>query len=47
MTQEEVQRRCIEDLTCELYCQARGNKGLEIFLDMFGLDEYRQKVGLG
>jgi len=47
MAQEEVQRRCIEDLTCELYCQAKGNKGLEIFLDMFALNEYRQKIGMG
>jgi len=23
------------------------NKGLEIILDMFGLNEYRQKIGLG
>ena len=44
---EEVKRRCIEDLTCELYCQAYGNKGLNIFLDMFGLEEYRRKIGLG
>ncbi len=46
-TIEETPRRCIEDLTCELYCQSHGNKGLEIVLDMFGLDEYRQKVRLG
>lgn len=43
---EEAKRRCIEDLTCELYCQAYGNKGLKIVLDMFGLDEYRHKIGL-
>ena len=43
---EEAQRRCIEDLACELYCQSRGNKGLRIILDMFGLNEYRQKIGL-
>ena len=43
---EESGRRCIEDLTCELYCQAEGNKGLEIILDMFGLNEYRKKIGL-
>jgi len=45
-TPEEAKRHCIEDLTCELYCQAEGNKGLEIILDMFGLNEYRQKIGL-
>ena len=45
-TPEEAQRRCIEDLTCELYCQSHGNKGLEIVLDMFGLNEYRQKIRL-
>ncbi len=43
---EEAGRRCIEDLACELYCQDNGNKGLQITLDMFGLDEYRRKVGL-
>ena len=43
---EDANKRCIEDLSCELYCQAYGNKGLSIFLDMFGLDEYRCKVGL-
>jgi len=43
---EEAGRRCIEDLACELYCQSDGNKGLRITLDMFGLEEYREKVGL-
>jgi hypothetical protein len=43
---EEAGRRCIEDLACELYCQTYGNKGLKIILDMFGLDEYRDKIGL-
>ena len=45
-SQEEAGRRCSEDLSCELYCQAYGNKGLKIVLDMFGLDEYRNKIGL-
>ena len=45
-TPGEAQRRCIEDLTYELYCQSHGNKGLEIVLDMFGLNEYRQKIRL-
>jgi len=44
---EETGRRCIEDLACEIYCQRDGNKGLKIYLDMFGLEEYRKKVGLG
>ncbi len=44
---EEVKQRCVEDLACELYCQAYGNKGLKIVLDMFGLEEYRYKIGLG
>jgi len=44
---EEGNKRCIEDLACELYCQAYGNKGLKITLDMFGLDEYRRKVFVG
>ena len=43
---EEAGRRCIEDLACERYCQDNGNKGLQITLDMFGLDEYRKKIGL-
>ena len=43
---EEAQRLCIECLACELYCKNYGNKGLEIFLDMFGLIEYRRKIGL-
>ena len=42
---EEAGKRCIEDLTCELYCQAYGNRGLRIILDMFGLDEYRRQIG--
>jgi hypothetical protein len=44
---EDTGRRCIEDLSCEVYCQSLGNKGLVINLDMFGLDEYRKKVGVG
>ena len=43
---EDAHQRCIEDLACELYCQAYGNRGLKINLDMFGLEEYRRKVGL-
>ena len=43
---EETGRRCIEDLSCELYCQDYGNKGLRIVLDMLGLDEYRQRIGI-
>ena len=43
---EEAKRLCIEDLSCELYCQTYGNKGLKISLDMFGLDEYRREMGL-
>ena len=43
---EEAGRRCIEDLACEHYCQDNGNKGLQITLDMFGLDDYRKKIGL-
>ena len=42
----DANTRCIEDLSCELYCQAYGNKGLKIVLDMFGLEEYRHKVGI-
>lgn len=43
---EDANKRCIEDLTCELYCQAYGNRGLNIVLDTFGLEEYRHKIGL-
>jgi NAD-dependent dihydropyrimidine dehydrogenase PreA subunit len=46
LVSEDANTRCIEDLSCELYCQDYGNKGLRITLDMFGLDEYRRKVGL-
>ena len=42
----ESGRRCIEDLSCELYCQAWGNKGLTITLDSMGADEYRQKINM-
>ncbi len=43
---EETGRRCIEDLACEIYCHRNGNQGLEIHLDMFGLEAYREKIGL-
>lgn len=43
---EDANKRCIEDLTCELYCQAYGNRGLNIVLDTFGLEEYRHKIRL-
>jgi NAD-dependent dihydropyrimidine dehydrogenase PreA subunit len=43
---EDANKRCIEDLGCELYCHTYGNKGLNITLDMLGLEEYRQKIGL-
>jgi len=43
---EDANQRCIEDLACELYCQDYGNKGLNIVLDMLGLEEYRSKIGL-
>ena len=46
LTSDDANKRCIEDLACELYCQAYGNRGLQISLDTFGLDEYRRKVGL-
>ena len=41
---EDANNRCIEDLSCDLYCQAYGNKGLAIWLDMFGLETYREKL---
>ena len=40
---EDAKRLCNECLTCELYCQSYGNKGLSMDLDMFGLSEYRAK----
>jgi len=43
---EDAPRRCIEDLSCQIYCHSNGNKGLEMTLDMFGLNEYREKIGL-
>ena len=42
---EEAKRLCSECLTCEFYCREFGNKGLGITLDMFGLSEYRHKIG--
>ena len=36
---EEAGRRCTEDLSCELYCQDYGNKGLKIILDSLDLDK--------
>ncbi len=47
LTGEDANKRCIEDLGCELYCQDYGNRALGITLDMFGLDEYRKKTGTG
>jgi len=44
VTPQEAERRCVEDLSCELYCQKYGNKGLYITLNMFGLEEYRDKI---
>jgi len=46
LVSEDANTRCIEDLTCELYCQDYGNKGLTISLDMFGLEDYRHKIAL-
>jgi len=43
---KDANKHCIEDLACELYCQAYGNKGLDISLDTLGLEEYRHKIGL-
>ena len=43
---QDANKRCIEDLSCELYCQSHGNGGLSISLDMFGLEAYREEVGL-
>ena len=43
---QDANKLCIEDLCCELYCQTHGNKGLKMSLDMFGLDEYKRKIGL-
>lgn len=33
LNREETEKRCNECLTCELYCQSYGNKGLRIELD--------------
>jgi NAD-dependent dihydropyrimidine dehydrogenase PreA subunit len=42
----DANKRCIEDLACELYCQKFGMKGLRITLNDYGLSEYRKKIGL-
>ena len=44
LTSDDANKRCIEDLACELYCQTYGNKGLAITLDTFGIDEYRHAI---
>ena len=41
----DAAKRCIEDLACDLSCQTYGKQGLEINLDMFGLNEYRERIG--
>ena len=46
LTSEDANKRCIEDLACELYCQTYGNEGLKITLDTFGIDEYRHTIGV-
>ena len=46
LVSEDANKRCIEAMACELYCQDYGNKGLKISLNMFGLDDYRRRVGL-
>lgn len=46
LTSDDANKRCIEDLACELYCQTYGHKGLKITLDTFGIDEYRGAIGV-
>ena len=41
---EDAKRLCSECLACEIYCEAYGNSGLQIKLDMLGLNEYRSKL---
>ena len=42
----EAKRRCIECLACEYDCLFRGGNGaLKVILPLFGLEEYRKKVG--
>jgi len=43
-TSDEAKRLCSECLACEIYCEAYGNAGLRIKLDMLGLDEYRSRL---
>jgi len=45
-TSDEAKRLCSECLACEIYCEAYGNAGLRIKLDMLGLDEYRSRLKL-
>ena len=42
---DDAAKRCIEDLACEFYCQTYGKQALKITLDMFGLNEYRERIG--
>lgn len=46
LTSKDANNRCIEDLSCDLYCKAYGNKGLVIWLNKFGLEAYREKPEL-
>ncbi len=38
---EEARRLCNECLACEFYCKQFGKNALEIYLDMFGIDNSR------
>ena len=42
VTADDAQRICNECLTCEIYCQSYGNKGLRIELDSFRVDTESQ-----
>lgn len=41
---DDAQRICNECLTCEIYCQLYGNKGLRIELDSFRVDIQKQTM---
>ncbi|NIN52905.1 MAG: hypothetical protein GTN80_07450 [Nitrososphaeria archaeon] len=46
VSREEAKRLCNECLGCELDCEFYGNKAIRIELPLFGLNEYRKRMGI-
>ncbi|NHW44163.1 MAG: hypothetical protein HA491_00215 [Candidatus Verstraetearchaeota archaeon] len=43
---EDLKRMCTECLACEQECFLRGLNAIRIELPLYGLEEYRKRVGL-